>query len=399
MSSNKSPRGVLPKTKEQIPIDGVYFRAPGVSSSLRAFSTDGPVNCYRDSFVQPDAVTNSIPRRVNIPKEFRSWHTKHENYNPPSYITVDTLSNCRNRNPKGWADPEPSISVNDPSYKHLFKPCNPIWYKGLSRDSNGNYLHPYGRIGIKGQGTLGGRHINEAIDPVTVYLDVDTGIVTVLLIKRNATDVNECTWAVPGGMVDFKPDSGNYTLPRALSSAYTSMQLMFKPDLRDSAAAVESENNLKENALRELNEETGFSGASVYQKLIAQMYSDDVRNTDTTWIVTTLFLIVPERCEAVQGDGAETSVAAWVPIQEAMGYEFFASHRFIVIHTLRYYVTHSFRDRNMQGSPGHRMAYDYLKVIPEMELPETFELLFSLPTDAVDSFSNEKTKSKSCSVS
>lgn len=381
----------------EVPYDGVYYRAPGVSENLRSFSIDGPANCYRDSFIKPDVVTNTVPHRAEVPKEFRSWNINYESYDPPDYITMETLSNSRNRNPKGWADPEPSIKISDPSFSHLFKKCNPIWYRGLACDANGNYVHPYGRVGIKGQGTLGGRHVNEAIDPVTVFLDPDTGVVKVLLIKRIATDVNETTWAIPGGMVDFKPETGAYTVPRVLASAYEAYKVMLKTDLYDTAV---EEANLKENAMRELNEETGFSGNTVYQKMIAHMYCDDVRNTDTTWIVTSLFLIVPAQCEVVRADGHETSAAAWVPMKEAMGYEFFASHRFMISVTLRYYITNSFHERKMQGSTLHRLAYDYLKNIPELDLPQSFDLLAPTSVSPVkDSTVVKKVKSKSCSVS
>jgi len=366
-----------------VPLDGVYYRATGVTTSLRSFPISGPVNCYLDNFKNPDAYSKQIPRRVVVPEELRPWKVRFENYDPDEYIAESVLRNCRNINPKGYADPEPSISPLNPRYTKMFKSFNSIWLRGLTRDSNGSFRHPYGRVGLRGMGALGNRHINEAIDPVTVYLDLDTGIVKVLLIKRNPRSTIDTTWAVPGGMVDFKPERGAYSLPKPLAKALSEMKLSIGSDLQD------SDSNFKDNALRELNEETGFAGQIVYEKILAQMYCDDSRNTDSTWIVTTVFLLIPEKFEHVRADGIETAEASWVPVVEAMTYEFFASHRFIIGATLRYYVTNSFHDRNLQGSPQHRMAYAYLKGVVELELPHTFEEIVI----------QERRKSALCSIS
>lgn len=370
-------------TDGEIPLDGVYYRAPGVTTSLRSFPDNGPVNCYLNNFINADAYSKVIPRRVLIPVELRPWQVPFEKYDPEEYITESVLANCRNRNPKGYADPEPAIVASDPSYVKLFKPFNSIWLRGLSRSENGALQHPYGRVGIKGQGALGNRHVNEAIDPVTVFLDPDTGVVKVLIIKRNPRSTIDTTWAVPGGMVDFKPEKGTYSLPRPLVRVLTEMKMSITEELQD------SDNNFKENCLRELNEETGFSGQIVYQKLIAQMYCDDSRNTDTTWIGTTVFLLIPEKFVAVRADGVETAEASWVPVLEAMTYEFFASHRYIIGATLRYYVTNSFHDRALEGTAMHRIAYDYLKGVVELELPSSFDDIVKKTTK----------KSECCTVS
>mmetsp|Transcript_16967 Transcript_16967/g.17028 ORF Transcript_16967/g.17028 Transcript_16967/m.17028 type:complete len:392 (+) Transcript_16967:250-1425(+) len=354
-------------TKGTIPEDGVYFRAPGVSRSLRSFPVGGPVNCHQDSFKNVDAFSKKVPTRLRVPIECRRWEVPYDDYEPESYIAESVLRNCRNRNPDGYADPEPGIDVMDPRYTKLFKPFNPIWLRGLSRNHLGLYLHPYGRVGITGQGVLGNRQINEAIDPVTTYLDETTGEVYVLLIKRIARSTKDTTWAVPGGMVDFKPENNSYTLPRALNKVYESMTRRITQEEHD------SDSSLKENALRELKEETGFNSHVTYQKLIAQMYCDDSRTTDTTWIGTTVFLLVPLECQDVKPDGVETAQALWVPFKEALTYEFYASHRSIVTTAVRYYVTNSFRDRGISGSEEHCQAYEYLQSVMELDLPQNFE--------------------------
>jgi len=97
-----------------VPLDGVYYRATGVTTSLRSFPISGPVNCYLDNFKNPDAYSKQIPRRVVVPEELRPWKVRFENYDPDEYIAESVLRNCRNINPKGYADPEPSISPLKP---------------------------------------------------------------------------------------------------------------------------------------------------------------------------------------------------------------------------------------------------------------------------------------------
>eukprot|EP00607_Mallomonas_marina_P004019 CAMPEP_0182437094 /NCGR_PEP_ID=MMETSP1167-20130531/84812_1 /TAXON_ID=2988 /ORGANISM="Mallomonas Sp, Strain CCMP3275" /LENGTH=278 /DNA_ID=CAMNT_0024629889 /DNA_START=154 /DNA_END=987 /DNA_ORIENTATION=+ len=277
--SRKARLGVVDKinTRGEIPDDGVYYRAPGVSLNLRSFPKGGPFNCHTGIFRLPDAITKKIPERILVPEEFRPWNVPYEGYNPLYYISQSTYNNCRDRNPEGYADPTPPISPLDPKFEKLFHSFNQIWLRGLKCGEDGSYLHPYGRVGITGQGTLGNRQINEAIDPVTVFFEPITREVKVLLIQRNPTDTNDTTWAVPGGMVDFKPENNSYTLPRALNKVYESMTRRITQEEHD------SDSSLKENALRELKEETGFNSHVTYQKLIAQMYCDDSRTTDTTW--------------------------------------------------------------------------------------------------------------------
>jgi len=132
------------------------------------------------------------------------------------------------------------------------------------------------------------------------------------------------------------------------------------------------------DALRELREETGFRGKISYQKLLAQMYSDDVRNTDTTWIVTSLFLMIADSAYPVAGDGVETAVAEWVPIYKAFTLDFFASHRQMILAAIRYYVVRSFADRGLQGSVSHHRAYIYLREVPDLNLPYTFGNLINI---------------------
>jgi ADP-ribose pyrophosphatase YjhB (NUDIX family) len=132
------------------------------------------------------------------------------------------------------------------------------------------------------------------------------------------------------------------------------------------------------DAFRELHEETGFKGEVSYQKLLAQMYSDDTRNTDTTWICTSVYLIISDINHAVQADNRENSDAKWVPVADAfktMG--FYASHRQMIVAALTYYVTHSFREKGLEKTAPHIAVYEYLKDIPDLELPDKFSDLWN----------------------
>lgn len=359
---------VLEKHPGDIPDDGVYFRAPGVSKSLRSFPVDGPVNCYKDHFKVPDAYSKTVPIRSIITEDKKSWTVEYPEYTSHQYVTELVLTNARNRNPTGWADPEPGIQKDSTEFGKLFKQVNPIWLNGLYTDSNGNFLHPYGRCGVQGQGVLGNRHINEAIDPITVFHDLKNNVVKVLLIKRNPIDTKDMDWAIPGGMVDYKTDVDSYTVPVRLN------KLLSTYDVKAPTLLKDTQRELRENALRELKEETGFSGNVNYQKLVAQMYADDTRSTDTTWIVTSVFLLITDNCEDVAGDGVETSEAQWVPFKHAIEeLTFFASHRSMLLATLKYFVTNSFADRKISGCPAQRLAFEYLKSVPGIELPDTFE--------------------------
>eukprot|EP01041_Mallomonas_annulata_P004427 gene4427-8815_t len=355
-----------------VPEDGIYFRAPGVTNKLRSFPPGGPQNCYKDHFKVPDAGTQRVPLRSVVPPEQKNWDVPFPEYISQEYMTELVLTNSRNRNPNGWADPEPGIAEDDPEYGKYFKKYNPIWLRGISRDSGGRLLHPYGRAGLRGQGVLGNRHVNEAIDPITVYLDPRLGVLKVLLIKRNPVDTEDNDWAIPGGMVDYKNETDSYTVPMRLNA------LLSKFDVKAPTLMKDTQRELRDNALRELKEETGFSGNVSYQKLIAQMYSDDVRTTDSAWICTSVFLLVTDSNESVSPDGVETAEARWVPFRYAINeLDFFASHRAILDAAIRYYVTNSFADRNLSGSPSHRQAFAYLKDVTTLELPNTFDELMN----------------------
>mmetsp|Transcript_27029 Transcript_27029/g.27271 ORF Transcript_27029/g.27271 Transcript_27029/m.27271 type:complete len:388 (-) Transcript_27029:309-1472(-) len=363
-----SSGGKLARVDGEIPQDGVYFRAPGVSSNLRSFPVSGPVNCYKDHFKVPDAGRSTVPLRSVIPDDKKDWDVEYPDYTSHEYITELVLLNSRNRNPNGWADPEPGIDRDDPQYTKLFKRINPVWLRGLRKDDCQNMLHPYGRCGIRGQGVLGNRHVNEAIDPITVFHDVKQNVIKVLLIKRNPVDTKDVDWAIPGGMVDYKNENDAYTVPLRLNKLLSTFDVKAPTLLKD------TQRELRDNALRELKEETGFSGNVSYQKLIAQMYSDDTRSTDTTWIVTSVFLLVTDSSEAVAADGVETSEARWVPFKYAMeNLEFFASHKSMLIAALRYFITNSFADRKISGCASHRLAFEHLRDMKELDLPQTFE--------------------------
>ena len=383
-----------------LPDDGVYYRAPGVSHRLRSFPHSGPVNIYKDQFKVENKYTNEVPSRIQVPAEKKRWEVSYPEYSPPEYITENVWSNSRNLNPKGWGDPDPNIREDDPRYMPLFKKFNPIWVRGIQRDREGNILHPYGRTGIRGQGVLGNRRINEAVDPIVLHFDGKE--VKILLVKRNPRDTLDNSWAIPGGMVDYRPESDSYTVPVRLNNLLSSAQVKAPTALRRSiihkdknttkVQFVESiipdtkdegkdDNGSKDNigdAYRELKEETGFEGRIAYHMLLAHMYSDDVRNTDTTWIVTSLFLLIAEKAEMVTGDGVETAEARWVSIMEALEFDFFASHRIMILAAIRYYIVRSFHDRGISNTRTHELAFKYLRQFSELDLPLEFSELLML---------------------
>lgn len=376
----------LPFTDE-LPLDGVYYRADGVSMKLRSFPVSGPVNIYKDTFKIPNAFTGEVPLRIPIPDDKKSWSEMFPSYKPENYITEQVLENSRNRNRSGWADPEPGIPENSREFGKLFKPFNPIWLRGISRDSSGEILHPYGRTGIRGQGVLGNRHVNEAVDPILVYFDPILNQLKVLLVKRNPVDTTANDWAIPGGMVDYRPESGDYSVPARLSKMMNAYKMGGLESMGETDIAakihtphpiplIHTISELQENALRELHEETGFSGKIGYQKLLAQLYADDVRTTDSTWIVTSMFLLIAEQIGELNVDGVEVSEARWTPYHE-IGPELglFASHKSMIDEAVKYYTVNSFIDRELFGTSTHEAVYTYLSSISSLDLPPYATLL------------------------
>lgn len=193
--------------------------------------------------------TTPVPQPLVLPSYQRPWWTWVEGYNPPD-VTLPELAT--------WT----GIDPDDPT--------------GLDWDArqaaaivpfevaDGHPRHPGGRTGRRGR-QLERWGENPAADPVVVAT-VDHQR-WVLLVQRSDT----LQWAIPGGMVE----SGETPI---------------------------------DAAVRELWEETGVDVATLTPQIVARRLVDDPRDTDDSWIATTVALYqLGHLAEPIAGSDAKAT--------------------------------------------------------------------------------------------
>ncbi|GAA2517922.1 NUDIX domain-containing protein [Pilimelia columellifera] len=201
-----------------------------------------------------------------IPEHLRSWSVPWPLY-MPTFATPPELQPGPGLDASvaaGWAEPAFFPAVNDWPQRQAAA-LIPFQVVG------GRPRNPSGRTGYTGR-RLGRWGENQAADPiVTTGAGADR---RVLLIRRD-----DCgQWAIPGGMVD-----PGETVPAAL--------------------------------VRELREETGVDLAGYRAQILTTTYVDDPRNTDESWVVSTVaHYRLPETSPATAGSDALE--ARWWPFAD-----------------------------------------------------------------------------------
>ena len=225
-------------------------------------------------------------QRTPVPDEQVSWATPYPDYTP---VDIDMPQSSTDF---AWPDDVPVPA--DPATMEF----TTLEGTEVRRDEDGRPLNPMGRTGWRGRLLLEKWGENEAAD-VIVSRDAPseaTDIVgqeapkEVLLVERS-----DGGWALPGGKVD---------------PGETAWQA----------------------AGRELEEETGFTGAELdfeHSSVVYAGYADDNRNSDNAWMATTVHHVhlTPEQARSVGLEaGSDARQAAFVPVTEELYDSLFSTH-------------------------------------------------------------------------
>ncbi len=217
---------------------------------------------------------DSYPDRFPVPDEKVSWGEIFPEYNPQYFVHLEVTENSTTEHNKGLADFEDFSKVTRRSFSELED-------LHFLKDFAGLPLNIAGRTGIAGRGLLYNWGANQAVD--VVAFAINDGKLCFLSIKRKDNGL----WGTVGGFVNYGEE---------------------KIDA----------------ARRELGEEVPqFKNLDLglFQKNY-QVYSDDSRNTDNSWIETTVFSVVlPSQLftDVFSGlDPTEVTAVAWIPVSEGL---------------------------------------------------------------------------------
>lgn len=193
------------------------------------------------------------------------WDEEDSSYAPVNFTHAVVLQNDRTKLASGWADP--AEWTNELESEVSKRIC-------LSQSDGTVPMHahrprnPKGRTGMTGRGLLGKYGPNAAADAMFLRTNKDTGRLQIILIVR----ADNGAWSMPGGMID----AGETPLITA------------KREFIEEALANQIDDPKVEEKL-DLCFNQYAEGRCVYSG-----YVDDPRNTDLSWMETTVFLFYIE---------------------------------------------------------------------------------------------------------
>jgi ADP-ribose pyrophosphatase len=249
-----------------------------------------------EEVLKNSARPKGYPERFSVPHDKSSWHKKYPAYAPPYYVAGSVLEHSMTKypnNPKmGWAEPEDFSQID--TAKNIEKSFLEVKYneKGLP-------LNPFGRTGIAGRGLLGKWGPNFAADPIITRVMRDPQNPNVKRLEMlGIIRADTHLWAIPGGMVDAGEKAS-------------------------------------ESAKRELKEETNIDLDMTGAEKIYEGYSADHRNTDNSWIETSVYHKhlsdeIAQKMEPEAIDPHEVKHTQWVLINEDLLKNMFATHAIFV---------------------------------------------------------------------
>jgi ADP-ribose pyrophosphatase len=193
------------------------------------------------------------PERALVSDNQVAWKAKWSDYSPVEHVDPVVLKFDCTKREGGWADPADISAIDFGERTSL---CGKLKIGEDRRPQN-----PMGRTGLQNRGLLGKWGPNFAADPLITRQDPsDSTKLQLVVIKRKDTG----EWAFPGGMVD-KGEMVSVTVRR---------------EFAEEAGNVPEDQ--REN-YQKLLDELFISPTVVYQG-----YVDDPRNTDNSWMETTV---------------------------------------------------------------------------------------------------------------
>uniref|UniRef100_A0A0K0E9K0 Nudix hydrolase domain-containing protein n=1 Tax=Strongyloides stercoralis TaxID=6248 RepID=A0A0K0E9K0_STRER len=223
--------------------------------------------------------------RVNVPEKFSQWNVKWDDYSPPDYTSSEATN-------KIWSD-DKELNTNNYKWNAIDGDINRISFMGPYQISTDNRpLNPIGRTGLKGRGILGRWGPNHAADPIVTRI-IDNKLQFVGIQRKDTGE-----WAIPGGMVD-KGENVSKTLLREFT-----------------------EETLNNTPLK-IVEELFKNGILLYNG-----YVDDHRNTDNSWMETSVYLFHDSENDLLNTNfkaGSDAGAVDWVTYSENL--QLYADHK------------------------------------------------------------------------
>lgn len=261
---------------------------------------------HRDSRSQRNV---NYPNRFKVPDSLVDWSQSFPEYDNNiqnyQFIANDVKDNqllsldSLNR----WSDNDNPLSIDWSQRITIFNGFEQKVNDVINFDSNGYPKNPAGRTGLIKNGLLGKIGPNQAADPLVIK-KVGDDFYFIAIERRDKTG-----WALPGGMIDKINNSISTTL---------------KNELNQEALNCQNSDIVKKNLDNILNS----NGKTIYKG-----YVDDCRNTDTSWLETTVVMFdvtnYPEICNMKLSAGDDAINVTWLKVDESDSRfnNFYADHK------------------------------------------------------------------------